>query len=87
MALSRAAERRAAQDVHLAPADPSTALIGYRTVTLIVIIVVLLLLFGGGGGYYAHRSYGLPGVGGVLGLIVVVLVVLWLFGGLSLGRV
>jgi hypothetical protein len=54
------------------------------SVTLIIIIVVLLLVFGGGGGYYAHRSYGVPGLGGVLGLIVVVLVLLWLFGGLHL---
>jgi hypothetical protein len=51
---------------------------------LILIIVVLVLLFGGGGGYYAHRSYGLPGLGGVVGLIIVVLLLLWLFGGLRL---
>ncbi len=50
--------------------------------TLILIIVVVLLLFGGGGGYYAHRSYGLPGLGGVVGLILVVLVLFWLFGAL-----
>ena len=56
------------------------------SMTLIIIIVVLLLLFGGGGGYYAHRSYGLPGLGGVVGLILVVLVLLWLFGGLRLGH-
>lgn len=31
---------------------------------LILLIVVLVLLFGGGGGYYAHRNYGLPGLGG-----------------------
>ena len=49
--------------------------------TLIIVIIVLLLLFGGGGGYYAHRSYGAPGLGGVLGLVVVVLILLWLFGG------
>lgn len=50
--------------------------------SLILIIIVLLLLFGGGGGYYAHRSYGLPGLGSVLGLVLVVLVVLWLVGPL-----
>lgn len=54
---------------------------------LILIVIVLLLLFGGGGGYYAHRSYGLSGLGGVVGLILVVLVVLWLFGGLHLGGI
>ena len=58
----------------------------WLSVTLIIIIIVLLLLFGGGGGYYAHRSYGLPGLGGVVGLIVAVLLVLWLFGGLRLGH-
>ena len=31
---------------------------------LILFIVVIFLIFGGGGGYYAHRSYGLPGLGG-----------------------
>jgi hypothetical protein len=45
--------------------------------TLIIIIIVLLLLFGGGGGYYAHRSYGTRGLGGVLGIVVVVLILLW----------
>jgi hypothetical protein len=54
-------------------------------VGVILIIVVLVLLFGGGGGYYAHRSYGMPGLGGVLGLIAVVLIVLWLVGGLHTG--
>jgi hypothetical protein len=48
--------------------------------SLILIIIVLVLLFGGGGGYYAHRSYGGRGLGGVLGLVLVVLVVLWLLG-------
>jgi len=41
--------------------------------SLILIIIVLVLLFGGGGGYYAHGRYGLPGVGGVVGLIGVAL--------------
>ncbi len=49
--------------------------------SLILIIIVLVLLFGGGGGYYAHRSYGLPGLGGVVGLILVVFLILWLVGG------
>ena len=53
----------------------------------ILIIVVLVLLFGGGGGYYAHRSYGGTGLGGVLGVVVLVLLALWLFGGLGMGRV
>lgn len=55
--------------------------------SLILIIVIALLLFGGGGGYYANRAYGLPGLGGVLGLVVTVLVLLWLFGGVHLGRI
>jgi hypothetical protein len=46
----------------------------------------LVLLFGGGGGYYAHRNYGLPGLGGVVGLILVALVLLWLFGGIGAAR-
>ncbi|MCU1483203.1 MAG: uncharacterized protein JWQ19_3989 [Subtercola sp.] len=33
----------------------------------LLIIVILLVLFGGGGGYYAHRSWGGAGLGGVLG--------------------
>ena len=49
---------------------------------LILLIVLLVVVFGGGGGYYAHRSYGLPGLGGVLGLILTVLVIMWLVGGL-----
>lgn len=52
--------------------------------SLIIVIIVLVLLFGGGGGYYAHRSYGLPGLGGVLGLIVFVLIIAWLLGGLRI---
>jgi hypothetical protein len=55
---------------------------GASTMTLIIIIVVLVLLFGGGGGYYAHRTWGGPGLGGVIGLIVIVLLVLWLLGRL-----
>ena len=47
---------------------------------LIVIIIVLVLIFGGGGGYYAHRTWGAPGLGGVVGLILIVLLVLWLMG-------
>ena len=54
--------------------------------SLILIVIVLLLLFGGGGGYYAHKSYGLPGLGGVLGLVLIVLLAQWFFGGLSTGR-
>lgn len=50
--------------------------------SLIVIIILVLLIVGGGGGYYAHRSYGLPGLGGVLGTVLLILVLLWLFGGL-----
>ena len=50
--------------------------------SLILIIIILVVLFGGGGGYYAHRSYGLPGLGGVLGLILVGLGLLDLYGGL-----
>ena len=35
--------------------------------SVLLIIVVLLLLFGGGGGYYAHRTYGGAGLGGLGG--------------------
>jgi hypothetical protein len=48
--------------------------------SLILIIIVLLLIFGGGGGYYAHRSYGGRGLGGVLGTVLVIILVLWLLG-------
>ena len=54
--------------------------------SLIVIIIILLLLFGGGGGYYAHRSYGMMGLGGVLGTVLFILVVLWLVGVLGTVR-
>ncbi len=57
----------------------------YAFMGLILLIIVLVLLFGGGGGYYAHRSYGGRGSGGVLGLIVIVLLVVWLFGGFGGG--
>ncbi|MDE8349257.1 MAG: hypothetical protein POG74_07180 [Acidocella sp.] len=56
---------------------------GEHKMSLIVIIVVLLLIFGGGGGYYANRTYGGRGLGGVLGLILIILVVVWLVGGLG----
>jgi hypothetical protein len=42
-----------------------------------------VLIFGGGGGYYAHRSYGGAGLGGVLGTVLIVLLVLWLVGGVG----
>ena len=51
----------------------------------ILIIILILLIFGGGGGYYAHRSYGGRGLGGVLGLVVVILLVLWLVGAFATG--
>lgn len=50
---------------------------------MLLLIIILLLLFGGGGGYYAHRSYGGRGLGGVLGVVLIVIIVLWLFGGLA----
>ena len=54
---------------------------------LSLIIIILLILFGGGGGYYAHRSYGGRGLGGVLGLVLVILLILWLLGALTTGVV
>lgn len=51
--------------------------------TTLLIIIVLLLLLGGGGGYYANRSYGTAGLGGVLGLVLVSILVIWLVGGVS----
>jgi hypothetical protein len=59
-----------------------TGRIGSRDMSLILLIVIIVVLFGGGGGYYAHRSYGGRGLGGVLGLLVVILLILWLVGGL-----
>jgi hypothetical protein len=56
-----------------------------RVMSLLLLIIVLVLLFGGGGGYYAHRSYGGTGLGGVLGLVLIVLVVIWLFNRASVG--
>lgn len=37
--------------------------------TLLLVIILVLLLFGARSEYYAHRSYGLPDLGGVVGLI------------------
>jgi len=51
--------------------------------TILLLIIILILLFGGGGGYYGYRTYGGPGLGGVLGPIVVILLILWLVGGLG----
>ena len=39
--------------------------------SLLLLIIILVLLFGGGGGYYGYRTYGGPGLGGVLGLILI----------------
>jgi hypothetical protein len=55
--------------------------------SLIILIIILVLIFGGGGGYYAHRSYGLPGLGGVLGFLLLILILAWFFGGLGSLRV
>jgi hypothetical protein len=75
-------ERCRQPTVELSPLVKPTARPGLRqAMSLILIIIVLVLLFGGGGGYYAHRSYGLPGLGGVVGLILVVFLILWLVGG------
>lgn len=48
----------------------------------LLLIILLIVLFGGGGGYYGYRSYGGPGLGGVLGAVLLILVLLWLFGGI-----
>jgi hypothetical protein len=58
---------------------------GEQSMGLILIIILLVLIFGGGGGYYAHRSYGGYGSGGILGLILIILLVVWLFGGFGAG--
>jgi hypothetical protein len=60
-------------------------LAGVQKMSLLLIIIVLVLLFGGGGGYYAHRSYGGAGLGGVLGLALIVILVIWLLNRASLG--
>ena len=51
----------------------------------LLIIIILLILFGGGGGYYAHRSYGGRGLGGVLGLVIIIILILWLLGVFATG--
>ena len=55
---------------------------GPNSMSLLLIVLLVLILFGGGGGYYAHRSYGGAGLGGVLGVVLIVFLVLFLFGGL-----
>jgi hypothetical protein len=52
------------------------------TMTLLLIIVLVIVLLGGGGGYYGYRTWGGPGLGGVLGLVLVILLILYLMGGL-----
>jgi hypothetical protein len=52
-----------------------------QAMTLLIIIIVLLVLFGGGG-WYGYRSYGGPGLGGVLGTLLIIILVLWLLGAL-----
>jgi hypothetical protein len=71
------------KDPNRPPARSQLAKEGTVPMTLIIIIILLLLVFGGGGGYYAHRSYGGRGLGGVLGLILVIILVLWLLGALG----
>jgi hypothetical protein len=56
-----------------------------EAMSILLIIIILILLFGGGGGYYAHRSYGGAGLGGVLGLVLIVIVVIWLVNRASIG--
>jgi hypothetical protein len=53
-----------------------------HAMTLLIVIILLLVLLGGGGGYYGYRTYGGPGLGGVLGLVLVVILILWLLGGM-----
>jgi hypothetical protein len=52
-----------------------------RIMSLLLIIVLVIVLFGGGGGYYGYRTWGGPGLGGVLGLVLVILLILYLVGG------
>jgi hypothetical protein len=66
-----------------APARPEVQILRELIMGLILLIIILILLFGGGGGYYGYRTYGGPGLGGVLGLVVVILLILWLVGGLG----
>jgi hypothetical protein len=71
-------------DGDVTPAPPEADQILRESIMgLLLLIIILILLFGGGGGYYGYRTYGGPGLGGVLGLIVVILIVLWLVGGLG----
>jgi hypothetical protein len=83
---SRAGNRRASRPFPSFAKVAGDGCSWIKPMTLLIILVVVLLLLGGGGGYYGYRSYGAPGLGGVLGLLVIVLVVFWLFGGLHLGH-
>lgn len=49
----------------------------------ILVVILLLMVLGGGGGYYAHGQWGVPGLGGVLGLVLIVLIIFWLLGGVG----
>jgi hypothetical protein len=66
------------------PCLRSTFSRGYK-MSILLIIIVLVVLFGGGGGYYAHRSYGGTGLGGVLGLVLIVVLVIWLLNRTTIG--
>jgi hypothetical protein len=82
--LRRNQARRCAFVGDVAPAPPEVDQILRESIMgLLLLIIILILLFGGGGGYYGYRTFGGPGLGGVLGLIVVILIVLWLVGGLG----
>jgi hypothetical protein len=76
--------RRMQPFLHCRVVDPQTSKAG-EAMSILLIIIILILLFGGGGGYYAHRSYGGAGLGGVLGLVLIVIVVIWLVNRASIG--
>ena len=48
--------------------------------SLMLIIIILILVFGGGGGYYGYRRWGVPGLGGILGLVLTIIIGMWLLG-------
>lgn len=48
--------------------------------TILIVVVLILLLGGGLGGPYAYRTWGGPGLGGVLGVLLVVLLIVWILG-------
>jgi hypothetical protein len=75
---SRAADRSAGQDAHIA----RRATTGGRSMLMTILIIVLILALVGGLPTWGYsRSWGY-GPSGILGVIVIILIILWLLGRL-----